>query len=139
MTNLLKVIHYFNYLQYPFLLLGMGFSLKRYFIENSDKWEDINTSMVFFGIALSFAGLADIKRIGGMSKKILSNPRNGKLFIIYLSFLSLLIIGIGIYGSIQESNLDLKRKSTGLMILGIGIISLLKMSIELYKSSMENN
>lgn len=131
----LKLIHSLHYLQYPFLIIGLGYSFKKYFIENSDKWADMNMSLLFFGIGLSFAGFADVKKIGGWSKKIMRHPRMSKLFIFYSILLSFGLMATGFYAMFQIKNSAFKEVSIGLIVLGIGVISLIKMSVELMESN----
>lgn len=133
----LTLIHKLNYLQYPFIIIGVIYSFKPNFIENSNTLEDFNLSLSFLGIALSFTGLSDVSKIKGITKRVLTHPRNGKIYIVYLVILFFLFFGIGIYAYFQNEDNTLKELSTGMIILSIGIISLIKMSVEIIEHFSE--
>ena len=130
----LNLIHQLHYLQYPFLILGLSYSFKKYFVENSNKWEDLNLCFLFMGIALSFGGLADVNRIDGITKKVLSNMKGGKTYILYLIICFFICLGLGIYAFFQNEENALKELSVGMIVFSIGIISLIKMSLEIIEN-----
>lgn len=126
----LDFIHRLHYLQYPFLILGLGYSFKRHVIGTADKWGDLNLCLLFMGIALSFTGLADVSKAKGISKRVMSNPKSGKLYVLYLLVCFAVLFGLGIYSFFQNEISVLKDLSVGMLVLSIGIISLIKMSLE---------
>ncbi len=119
-----------SYLKYPFLLLGLFYSFKPSLIESTEMWNDFNLSLTFMGIGISFSSLADISKASKVTKKLYKHKKFIRVYLIYLVLLILLIIGLGVYCIYFTDIKPLKELSIGLLVFGIGMISLLKMSVE---------
>lgn len=140
MKNTKQIFHILSYLQYPLLLIAMYFCVKpyfngmRYLIENiSIVFESYNNLMIFMGLAISFSSLQDTTKTSlNFEKKIWENPRKGKNVIIIISLTTFVILAYGIFGYFITSNENLKELSFGAIVLGIGLIGLLKTGVEIF-------
>jgi len=140
MKNTKQIFHILSYLQYPLLLFAMYFFVKpyfngmRYLIENiSIVFESYNNLLIFMGLAISFSSLQDTTKTSlNFEKKIWENPRKGKNVIIIISLTTFMILAYGIFGYFITSNENLKELSFGAIVLGIGLIGLLKTGVEIF-------
>lgn len=96
--------------------------------------EDINNGLLFLGIALSFTSLIDINRRTRVGDYIYGNPRRSAIWLSYLCILILGLFGLGIYGQFFSEKEGIKAVATGFMVLGIGVLSLLRMTLEIIKT-----
>jgi uncharacterized membrane protein len=134
-----RFFHLLSYLQYPLILLGGYYALKPYWNGFEIDLDDINLMLVFMGLSVSFSTLQDpTKTQNKLSKKVWESPKKGKIFIGYLTLAIIAMIGSGIYGMINTQDSRLKEISFGLIVLGIGMISLLKTSIDMFEHHRKN-
>ncbi len=139
-----QLFHVLSYIQYPFLLLGLFLAFKPFFkgfeyLASNPEYlfGTYNKSLIFFGVALSFSTLQDSSKTSlKFERKIYSNPRKAKFYIIFtmLLVLVLFIYGfIGYFGLNQQSNV-IYEFSYGSIIMGIGLIGYLKLQIEIFEN-----
>lgn len=95
---------------------------------------DYNSALLFLGIALSFTSLADIRKRTKIGDWVYGKPKNAKRWIVYVCLLVITIFALGIFIRFFSDNDDLKGLSTGVFVLGIGAVGLLRMNLELIKS-----
>ena len=134
--------HYISYLQYPLMLVALFFAFKPYFngFEISNEkidlvFRNLNTMLVFMGLSISFSTLQDTtKTQNKMSRKIWENPKKGKLVILIFSLSTLFLITIGLIGYFNLSHSKLKEISIGIIVLGIGLVGMLKVAIEMFEN-----
>lgn len=142
MKKIKQLFHVLSYMQYPFLLLGLILALKPYFKgfdylkSNPEYFFSVyNKVLIFLGVALSFSTLQDSNKTSlKFERKIYSNPRKARFFIILtmIVVLVLFIYGfIGYLGLNKQSNV-IYEFSSGSIILGIGLIGYLKLQIEIF-------
>lgn len=142
-NDIKQLFHIISYLQYPFLLLALFFMLKPYynFFVNSDVKSflvNANIALVFIGIGISFSTLQDTaKTQNQFSKRIWQNPKKGKRAIVLISALTLLIFILGFLGYFINNDGALKEISLGLIVLGIGLIGLLKTALEMFDNHVK--
>lgn len=140
--NFRTFFHYISYLQYPLMLISLYFTFRpfveglEYLKKNPDFiFQNLNSSLVFMGLALSFSSLQDTtKTQNELSRKVWENPSKGKRMIIVIcsSILFFLIFGlIGYY--ITEVEI-LKELSIGCIVLALGMFGLLKAAIEMFEN-----
>lgn len=67
-------------------------------------------------------------------KKIWENPQWGKISILIIAMMSLFALSVGLFGYFAAPNEKLEELSFGLIVLGIGFISLLKTAVEVYEN-----
>jgi hypothetical protein len=123
------------------MLLALYFSIKPYFTgldftgpDAESIFKNLNSVLVFMGLGISFSTLQDTSKTQNkISKKIWESPKKGKIFILLLSLLTLFIIASGIAGYFSISDSKLKELSFGIIVVGIGLIGLLKSAIEMFE------
>ncbi|EHQ02137.1 hypothetical protein [Gillisia limnaea] len=140
--NYRKIFQIISYLQYPFILLALYFSVKpylngfNYLIKNPDIiFEQYNFVLIFMGLGISFSTLQDTtKTQSNFSKKIWENPKKGKLFIGILTILTFSILTFGIFGYFITNNENIEQLSFGTIVLGIGFIGFLKTGLDVFEN-----
>ncbi len=126
-----------SYLQYPLILGALWFYVPFLIALSSGNpdWTKLNYSLIFFGIAISFATLQDTQKTSlKFEKRIWTNPKKGKMFIIAIVFLVFSLMLFGIFGYFLASNKIIKEVSSGIIVLGIGFIGFLKTGIEVFEN-----
>ena len=86
------------------------------------------------GLAISFSSLQDTTTTqNNISKKIWESPLKGKIMIFIMASMSMgfILIGMKFYFGTHDNGL--KELSIGLIVLGIGLIGLLKTAIEMFE------
>ena len=86
------------------------------------------------GIALSFISLADINKRTKIGDKIFGNSKYAKRWIIYVVMVLVTIYSMGVYTHFFTEKETLKDLSIGIFVLGIGMIGMLRMTLEIIKS-----
>ena len=101
--------------------------------EKNFNWELLNNSLVLFGIGISFSSLQDPKKTQNkLSRIVWENPRFGRWFLVYMILLVVGFIGFGTYSLFTSSgDRAFTEVATGIIVLGIGLLGLLKVSIEM--------
>ena len=123
--NFRKIFQIISYLQYPLGIIAIYFFVK----------EDYNTSLIFLGLGFSLSTLQDTtKTQTKLDKIIMESPKNGKIFLVLTSIMTFAIIFYGIFGYVISENEKITEFSVGLIVLGIGLISLLKTGIEMFEN-----
>lgn len=91
------------------------------------------------GLGISFSTLQDTtKTQNKLSKIIYQNPKYAKAFIIYVILLTLLFLSFGLYGFLFSQNTNINDISLGLVVMGIGMLGMLKMIIEMAEYQQKN-
>jgi len=84
------------------------------------------------GLGISFSTLQDTtKTQNKISKIVYQNPKYAKIFIIYVMLLTLFFLLFGLYGFLFTDNVNVNEISVGLIVMGIGMLGMLKMVIEM--------
>jgi len=96
--------------------------------------QDYNNGLLFLGIALSFASLADIKKRTKLGDYVFGKPKNARRWLIYVVLLVILLFGIAIFLHFIAPNEKIQELSTGVFVLAIGMVGLLRMNLEIIKS-----
>lgn len=127
--------HYISYLQYPLILIALFYSFRPIIFDFEPDLKNLNSMLVFMGLAISFSTLQDTtKTQNKFSKRIWESPKKGKIFLAYLGLLSLFLIIYGVYGFLSDNNGILGEISFGIIVLGIGMIGMLKTGIEIFEN-----
>ncbi|UZR99724.1 hypothetical protein [Chondrinema litorale] len=140
--NTKQIFQYISYLQYPLMLIALFYAFRPYTYGLGLKpetsyllFKDINNVLVFMGLGISFSTLQDTtKTQNKLSRKIWENPKKGKIAIFAISLMTLFIIVNGLIGYFSTTDSKLKELSSGIIILGIGMIGLLKSAIEMFEN-----
>ncbi len=140
MKNLKNIFQYLSYLQYPLAILMLFYAYKPLIFGMETLWSDVNTTLILMGLAVSFSTLQDTTKVQNkFSEKIWKNPKYANAFLIYLAILTLLILGFGVFGYFFSENEKIQEIALGAFVLGIGLIGMLKMSIEMAEYQQNKN
>lgn len=135
MLNPRDLFHKISYLQYPMMLIGMFYSFKPYIVGFDTIWENYNYAFIFIGLGISFSTLQDTSKTQNkLSRKIWQNPKKGKFALLFLSFLAFFLLIMGLYGVYSSKNEVLEQLSFGIIVLGIGLLGMLKVAIEMFEN-----
>ncbi|MGV6831396.1 MAG: hypothetical protein ACWA5P_07540 [bacterium] len=139
MDKLFKSFHYISFLQYPFMLMALYYCYEPIIkgIENFNKdaiIENYNLCLLFFGIALSFTSLADIRKRTKLGDKIFGKEKRAKNWLIYVCMLVIIIFALGIFCKFFTNDEKIQKLSIGVFVFGIGMLGLLRMNIEIIKT-----
>ena len=131
MPNYKEIFHRISHVQYPLLILGLFYAYKPLIFGNENIWQDYNYCLVYMGIAISFTSLSETKRQSKWAEKLYKNKKFMKGFFIYLLCLILFLFALGFYSLYQDKVEALKELALGIIVLGIGVMGILRMSIEI--------
>ena len=123
-----------SYLQYPLMLVALGYMVYPYFAGFATFWTSLNSALIFSGLAISFSTLQDTtKTQNNLSKKVWEDPRKGMLALMVISGTTLLFLALGMFGFFVAKGGILKEVSFGVLMLGLGYVGLLKAAIEMHE------
>ena len=129
------LFHYISYLQYPFLLIGLYYVCKPYWEGFDGAFQSLNTALIFMGLGISLSTLQDTRKTQNkVSKQIWEHPTKGKVALAFMSGTTLFFILFGLYHYFAVDQNVLKELSFGMIVLGIGLIGLLKAAIEMFEN-----
>ena len=137
MEKVIKVFHYFSYIKYPILIIGIYYFYKPFFSENSNLLEDYNYGLILLGLGMGLDSLKDYGKLTWLDKKVYHNPKIAKYYFSVLGLVILSVIISGIIGYFSTEQNALKELSIGFIIFGIGTIGILKAGIQVTKDFME--
>lgn len=133
MGKVKQVFQAISYLQYPLMLVALGWMVYPYFAGFDTFWTSLNNALVFMGLGISFSTLQDTtKTQNNFSKKIWEDPRKGMLALIVISGTTLVFLAVGMFGFFLSEGGILKEVSFGTLMLGLGYVGLLKTAIEMH-------
>ena len=123
-----------SYLQYPFMLVALGYTLVPYFTGFDTFWSSVNKALIFAGLGISFSTLQDTgKTQNNFSRKIWQDPKKGKRALIVIALTALGLLCFGMYGFMTAREGIAKEVAFGTLMLGISYIGLLKAAIEMHE------
>ncbi|WP_373056739.1 hypothetical protein [Zunongwangia sp. H14] len=132
MEGIKKSFHLVSYLQYPFVLTALYYAYKPLMTNFQSIWQDYNSALVFCGVAISFSCFQDTRKIQNkLSRIVFQNKKYSKIFLIYLSLFSISLLSVGFIIYFFSENSNLNNLSPGLIVLGIGMLGMLKTAVEL--------
>ncbi len=134
MDKVKQLFHAISYLQYPLMLVALGYVIYPYFVGFDKFWQSANNALIFVGLAISFSTLQDTtKTQNNFSKKIWENPRKGMIALVVISASTLVFLALGLFGLFVSKGGIVKEVSFGVLMLGLGYIGLLKAAIEMHE------
>ena len=134
MKDFTLYFHRASYLQYPLMLVAVGYCYKPLISGFETMWADYNYALIFMGLSISFSTLRDTtKTQNKMSKRVFENPVWAKRFLFYLLVLVIVFLCAGMYGLFASASKIINSLSYGLLSLGVGLIGLLKAAGEMAK------
>lgn len=124
-----------SYLQYPLMMVALYYIFKPYITGFETIWEDYNLGLLFMGLSISFSTLQDTtKTQNSISRKVWQNPKKGKIALAFLGLTASIFFLFGMYGIFSSKSLALQNLSYGLIVMGIGIVGLLKTALEMFEN-----
>lgn len=134
MERTFKLFHYASFLQYPNLAMAIYYCYRPLFTGFESMVSDYNNGLLFLGIGLSFTSLADLSKRTKIGDLVFGKKKRAMRWLIYVCVLVITIFGIGILLHFFSPKEDLKQLSTGVFVLGIGVLGLLRMNLEIIKN-----
>ena len=123
-----------SYLQYPLLLVALGYMIYPCFAGFETFWTSANSALIFSGLGVGFSTLQDTtKTQNDFSKKIWQDPRQGMVALVGIAATTLVFLLVGLYGLVVAKGGIIKEVSFGTLMLGLGYIGLLKAAIEMHE------
>jgi len=134
-----KFFQLISYLQYPLMMVALFFVIQPYLRGFDVAFEDfkkvlqgINKTFIFMGLGISFSTLQDTtKTQNEFSRKIWEDPKKSRRFLTLFSVSILVILSFGIFAYFSSSESAIKEVSFGAIVLGIGMVGMLKSAIEM--------
>lgn len=128
-----------SYLQYPLMIIALYFVIQPYlggfeaaFEDSAKMLESLNKMFIFMGLSISFSTLQDTtKTQNEISRKVWENPRKSRFFLSMLSITILFVLVFGVYMYLSTSESALREVSFGAIVLGIGMMGMLKSAKEM--------
>lgn len=137
MNKTRQLFHWISYLQYPLMLVVLYFYVMLILsvVRGETDWTALNNALIFLGIQVGFSTLQDTtKTQNKISRRVWESPRKGKLMILVISSLVLFFLVFGLIGYFSSEENIHKEVSFGLIVLGIGILGMLKSAIEMFEN-----
>jgi len=135
MAGARQFFHYVSYLQYPLMLLAMFFSVKPIIFGFDTIWADYNKLLVFMGLGISFSTFQDTQKTQNkLSKRVWENSRWGKIALLVMSLTTFWVLAFGMFGYFASENDIIRELAFGVIVLGIGLIGMLKAAIEMFEN-----
>lgn len=132
MKNAKQIFHYISYLQYPIMLAALYFSFRPLLTNLATIWVDYNKALMLMGIAISFSTLQDTQKTQNqLSKRVFENPKYANIFLVVICVQILVFTSFGIFGFFVSENAAIKEVAFGLILLGMGLVGLLKSAVEM--------
>lgn len=114
------------------MAVALFYTYKPLFAGMDTMWEDYNKALIFIGVSLSFSTMQDYQRTQNkLSKIIYENPKYSRIFIIYMLILTLFLFCSGFFIIYLSNDENLRELSYGIIVLGIGMIGMIKMGTEM--------
>ncbi len=128
-----------SYLQYPALVVALGYVLKSGLALGTAKasglplvYDDWNYALLYAGIGIGLSSLQDpTKTQNEMSRRVWQDPRKGRWMLILLAVYALGTMAVGLVGAYLADDAVANQLSLGLVAFGLGMVGLLKTAIEM--------
>ena len=135
MLDARNTFHKISYLQYPFMLAGLFYAFKPYVVGFNTIWENANLAMIFIGLGISLSTLQDTaKTQNKASRKVWESPKKGKMALNLIAIMAIFLIVLGLYGIYISTSEIFKQLAFGIIVLGIGVVGMLKTAIEMFEN-----
>ena len=138
-TNARDVFQWLSYLQYPALLVALGYATKAGWslsMAGADSgatiFDDFNYVLLYAGIGIGLSSLQDpTKTQNEVSRRVWQDPRKGRWLLLLISFYTLGAMVAGLVGAYLADTTVVNQLSLGLVAFGLGMVGLLKTAIEM--------
>ena len=133
-----EVFQWVSYLQYPALLVAVGYAMKAAWSISTaaaDGWspvfDDANYVLLYAGVGIGLSSLQDPARTQNEVRRVWQDPRKGRWMLALLAFYALGAMVGGLAGAYLADSTVVNQLSLGLVAFGLGMVSLLKTAIEM--------
>ena len=128
-----------SYLQYPALIVALGYIFKSGLAVASIKtagwlpiYVDWNYALLYAGVGIGLSSLQDpTKTQNEMSRRVWQDPRKGRWMLMLLAAYALGAMVFGLIGAYLAEDTIVNQLSLGLVAFGLGMVGLLKTAIEM--------
>lgn len=128
-----------SYLQYPAMLVAVGYMFKSGLALGSSKtaglsvvYDDWNYALLYAGIGIGLSSLQDPRKTQNeMSRRVWQDPRKGRWMLILIAVYALGAMAVGLIGAYRSEDTVVNQLSLGLVAFGLGMVGLLKTAIEM--------
>jgi hypothetical protein len=128
-----------SYLQYPMMLVALGYAIRSAVAMASARGEgwspaygDWNYMLLYAGIGIGLSSLQDPRRTQNeVSRKIWQDPRRGRWLLALIAAYAFGAMATGLAGAYLAAGAVVSQLSLGLLALGLGMLGLLKTAIEM--------
>jgi hypothetical protein len=133
------VFQWVSYLQYPALLVAVGYAVKAALsiaTAGADGWspvfDDANYVLLYAGVGIGLSSLQDPTRTQNeVSRRVWQDARKGRWMLALLALYALGAMAGGLAGAYLADSTVVNQLSLGLMAFGLGMVGLLKTAIEM--------
>lgn len=134
-----EVFQAISYLQYPMMLVAMGYAVKSAIAMASaagggwsPAYGDWNYILLYAGIGIGLSSLQDPRKTqNDISRKVWQDPRKGRWMLALLAAYAFGAMATGLAGAYFAGETAVSQLSLGLLALGLGMLGLLKTAIEM--------
>ena len=128
-----QVFQVISYLQYPFMLIALVYTVVPFFSGLDQFWSWVNQGLIFAGLGISFSTLQDTRKTQNeLSRKVWQDPKKAKRMLLVMSLTALVLLCAGLYGFLIAKEGIVKEVAFGTLMLGISYIGLIKAAIEMH-------
>lgn len=128
-----------SYLQYPMMLVALGYAIKSAITIASapgeglsPTYDDWNYILLYAGIGIGLSSLQDPRKTQNeLSRKVWQDPRKGRWMLALLAAYAFGAMAAGLAGAYLAEETAISQLSLGLLALGLGMLGLLKTAIEM--------
>jgi len=128
-----------SYLQYPLMLVALGYAIKSGFAiamadaaPGAESFADWNYVLLYAGLGIGLSSLQDPRRVQNeVSRKVWQHPRRGRWMLALLAAYAFGAMAIGLVGAYLSATSVLRELSVGLLAFGLGMLGVLKTAIEM--------
>jgi hypothetical protein len=133
------VFQWLSYLQYPALLVALGYAAKSGWSLSrvgasgwAPVYDGLNYVLLYAGVGIGLSSLQDPTRTqNAMSRRVWQDPRKGRWMLLLLTFYTLTAMVGGLVGAYLADTTAMNQVSLGLVAFGLGMVGLLKTAIEM--------
>lgn len=134
-SRVAQIFQMVSYLQYPFMLIALGYMVVPLFSGIDQFWSSVNQALIFAGLGISFSTLQDTRKTQNeISRKVWEDPKKAKLILWMMSLTALILLVAGLYGFLIAKQGIIKEVAFGTLMLGISYVGLLKAAIEMHEN-----
>ncbi|WNJ20270.1 hypothetical protein [Pontibacter sp. G13] len=134
MHKTIQIFHYLSFLAYPFLLLGLYYGYRPFFMEGTDPIADVNMSLLNLGLAMNFLSFIDTARKNKFGIWLYGSKGRVKFMLILGLASTITFIVVGIHSYYISADPKIKELGFGLLMFGIGYAGILRMLIDVIKT-----